>query len=184
VTEVDDPILALIRTGKPREAIAQAARDHGPAMGRLCMAMLGDQAEAEETVQEALLAAYDSFDAFRGEGSLRAWLLGIARRMCARRLAKRTRRERRLQLVHDAAGDAALPDDIVARRRAAGRVRDALEELKPSDREALLLRYESGLSYREIGLVCGIDEPAARKRTSRALARIRTLLQPTDGGLR
>ena len=145
-------------------------------MGRLCMALLGNQAEAEETVQEALMAAYDGFASFRGEGSLRGWLMGIARRMCARRLAKRVRRERRLRLVHDAGSEEHLPDDVVDRRRKAGRMREALEELKPSDREALILRYQSGLSYREIGTICDIDETAARKRTSRALARLRSLL--------
>ena len=171
-----DPIAALIHQGQRREAIARCARDHGPALGRLCMALLGDQGEAEECTQEVLLAAYDAMESYRGEGSVRAWLMGIARRMCARRLAKRGRRERRLRLVHDAGEEASLPDDVVARRRRARHVRAALEELKPSDREALLLRYEIGLSYREIGALCAIDEAAARKRTSRALARLKGAL--------
>jgi RNA polymerase sigma-70 factor (ECF subfamily) len=53
----------------------------------------------------------------------------------------------------------------------------ALDELKPSERDAVLLRYEAGLSYREISEACGIDEAAARKRTSRALAELRTLVK-------
>ncbi len=171
----DDPIVALIHAGQKREAISSCVRDHGASMGRLCMALLGNQAEAEETVQEALIAAFDGFDSYRGEGSLRAWLMGIARRMCARRLAKRVRRERRLRLVHDAGVDSELPDDVLERHRRAERVRAALDELKPSDREAVLLRYETGLSYREIGQLCGIEEAAARKRTSRALLRLREL---------
>ena len=36
-------------------------------------------------------------------------------------------------------------------------------------REAVLLRYESDLSFKEVGVACGIDEAAARKRVSRAL---------------
>ncbi len=145
-------------------------------MGRLCMALLGDQAEAEETVQEALLAAYDAFPTYRSEGSVRSWLLGIARRMCARRLAKRIRRQRRLELIHDAGTEARLPDDVVERRRHARRIREALQDLKPTDREAVLLRYGSDLSYREIATLCDIDEAAARKRTSRALLKLRALL--------
>ena len=62
-------------------------------------------------------------------------------------------------------------------RRRAQLVRGALEELKPSDRESVVLRYQAGLSYREIGEVCGMDEAAVRKRTSRALAKMRTLLK-------
>ena len=176
VGDSSDPIVAMIQAGSYRDAVSACARDHGAAIGRLCMAMLGDQGEAEEAAQEALLAAYNAFGGYRGEGSIRAWLMGIARRMCARRLAKRVRRQQKLHLVHNASADAQLPDDLVERRRNASAVRAALEELKPSDREAVLLRYEGGLSFREIGLICGIDEVAARKRTSRALSRLRTVM--------
>ena len=48
------------------------------------MAFTGSQAESEELVQETLLAAYDGFPQYRAEGSVRAWLFGIARRICGR----------------------------------------------------------------------------------------------------
>jgi RNA polymerase sigma-70 factor (ECF subfamily) len=176
--QLADPIADRIRTGAYRDAVAMCAREHGAALGRLCMAMLGDQGEAEETAQEALIAAHDAMASYRGEGSVRAWLCGIARRLCARRIETRVRRERKLRLVHDAGGDGAgLPDDVVERRRRAFIVRAALDELKPSERDAVLLRYEAGLSYREIGEACGIDEAAARKRASRALSRLREVLK-------
>ncbi len=176
-----DPIAELVRGGAHREAIALCATMHGAALGRLCMAMLGSQGEAEETVQEALVAAHAAMGSWRGEGPVRAFVFSIARRMCARRIETRVRRDRRLRLVHDAGEEAALPDDVLERRRRAQRVREALDQLKPSEREAVVLRYEGGLAYREIAAVCGIDEAAARKRTSRALMRLRTLL---DGDLR
>lgn len=175
LSEPPDPIRALIVERAYREATARAAREHGPAMGRLCMAMLGSQAEAEECVQEALLAAYDAMPDYRGEGTVRAWLFGIARRMCAKRLEVRGRRERRLRLVFDATADAARPDELVQAQREAARVREALEKLKPSERDALVMRYEGGLEYGEIALACGIDEAAARKRVSRGLQHLREL---------
>jgi RNA polymerase sigma-70 factor (ECF subfamily) len=55
-------------------------------------------------------------------------------------------------------------------------VRDALAKLKPSEREALVLRYVADLSHREIAAACNLDEPTARKRISRALARLRTVM--------
>lgn len=174
--ETVDPIGALVRAGAFRDAVALCAREHGAALGRLCMAMLGSQAEADETVQESLIAAHDGMAQWRGEASIRAWLFGIARRMCARRLETRGRQERRLRLVHDADADARLPDEVVEARRRAVKVRAALEQLKPSERDVVLLRYESGLSFREIAVVCGIDEAAARKRASRALEGLRSLL--------
>jgi RNA polymerase sigma-70 factor (ECF subfamily) len=141
------------------------------------MAMLGDQGEAEEATQEALIAAHDSMSSYRGDGSVRAWLCGIARRMCARRIETRARRERRLLLVHDAGKDEGLPDELLERRRRAHEVRSALEHLKPSERDVVLLRYEAGLSFREIAEACGIDEAAARKRASRALDHLRSQLK-------
>ena len=176
-----DPIAGLIREQRYREAVAACAREHGGAVGRLCMALLGNQAEAEETAQEVLLAAQAAMAGFRAEGTVRAWLYGIARRKCARKLETRVRRERRLRLVHDAAIDAEMPDQALEMRRRAEKVRAALERLKPTERDAVVLRYEGGLAYREVAEVCGIDEAAARKRVSRALARMRILLNDEAG---
>jgi RNA polymerase sigma-70 factor (ECF subfamily) len=176
-----DPIAVLIGEGRHRDAVAACATQHGAAIGRLCMALLGDQAEAEETAQEVLLAAHGAMDSYRGESSVRGWLCGIARRKCARKLETRIRRERRLRLVHDAVADAELPDQTLEARRRADKVRAALERLKPSERDAVVLRYQGELPYREIGEACGIDEAAARKRVSRALVRMRSLLLDEAG---
>ena len=73
---------ALIASGQHREALARCARDYALPLGRLCMAFTGSQAESEELVQETLLAAYDAFPQFRGDGTVRAFLFGIARRIC------------------------------------------------------------------------------------------------------
>lgn len=176
-----DPIATLIGEGRHRDAVGACAREHGAAIGRLCMALLGSQAEAEETAQEVLIDAHKAMGGYRGDGSVRAWLFGIARRKCARKLETRIRRERKLRLVHDAVASAELPDEAVEARRRAERVRAALERLKPSERDAVVLRYQGGLPYREIGQACGIDEAAARKRVSRALARMRSLLSEEVG---
>ncbi len=177
---VEDPILRAIQAGAYRDATALCAREHGAALGRLSMAMLGSQAEADECVQEVLIAAHGAMASYRAEGSVRAWLYGIARRMCAKRLEMRGRRERRLRLVHDADQHASLPDEVLEARRRAERVRDALEALKPSERDAVTLRYQAGLDYAEIALACGIEEAAVRKRVSRGLARMKELLAEVE----
>ena len=149
-------------------------------MGRLAMALLGSQSEAEEAVQEALIAAHAGIGDFRGDGSVRAWLFAITRRLCARRLETRVRRAQKLRLVHDAGATPAGPDESLERRRRAVLLREALDTLRPTEREAVLLRFASGLSYREVGVACGIDEATARKRVSRALARLRVSLVSTE----
>ena len=162
----------LVAAGEYREAIARCARSYGSALGRICMAFTGSQAESEELVQETLVAAFDGLAHYRGEGSIRAWLFGIARRICGRHMEMRVRRESRLRLVHDT-GRGADASEMVIEREQALRARAALAKLKPSEREAVVLRYEAGLSFREVAEACGVDEAAARKRVSRALARLR-----------
>jgi RNA polymerase sigma-70 factor (ECF subfamily) len=172
-----DPVAALISAGAYDEAATSCVRLHTHAIGRLCIAMLGSQAEAEEATQETFLNAHRAMAQFRAEGSVRGWLMAIARRVCVRRLSMRARQARHLALVVDAEHAPASPDELAERRRRAHAVRRALEQLKPSEREILLLRYHSGLSFREVVEVCGLEPATARKRTSRALARLRTLLK-------
>ncbi len=162
----------LVAAGAHREAGAACARAYAAPLGRLCMAFTGSQAEAEELVQETLIAAIDGFPSFRGEGSIKAWLFGIARRICGRHTEMRARREAKLRLVHDT-GRSRDASELALERERAERARAALQKLKPSEREAVVLRFEAGLSFREVGVACGIDEAAARKRVSRALSRMR-----------
>ena len=172
----DHDVRARLAEKDARGAIAICARRWGISIGRLCFAMLGVRSEADETVQETLLAAYDGIDGFRGDGSVKAWLFGIARRQCARRLEVRTRQERRSKMIVDASNDAESTESIVDVARRTLQLRAALNELRPTEREAVLLRYEADLSFKDVALACGIDEPAARKRVSRALQRLRERL--------
>jgi RNA polymerase sigma-70 factor (ECF subfamily) len=175
----DDPVVEALGHGDRRRALTLCARMYGAPLGRLCMAFLGVQAEAEEAVQETLLAAYEGFAQYRGEGEVRAWLYGIARRICARRVETRVRRDR-LRLVHDASDHSPGADAVLAQRRRAERVRLALEQLKPSERDAVVLRFDADLPFRDVAAACGIDEATARKRVSRALERLRHTLSDEE----
>lgn len=176
--ECDDPerkVLDALDRSDHRTALLLCARHYGRDIGRLCIAMVGSQAEAEDLVQETLLAAHDAFESYRREGSLPAWLCGIARRRCARHLESGSRRAAKLHLVV-AEEPATESDELVIRGKRATEARKALASLRPSDREALLLRYVSDLSYRDLAAACNIEEPAARQRVSRALMRLREVL--------
>jgi RNA polymerase sigma-70 factor, ECF subfamily len=175
----DEAIARAVEQRDYRQAVVLCSRHHGPALGRLSMAMLGSQQDAEDVAQETLIDAYNALESWRGDGSIRGWLMTIARRKCARLIEKRSRRTAKLRLVHDAdkspGSDAALDRQLLLKQRA-GRARAALDSIRPSAREALLLRYGGGLSFREVGVACGIDEAAARKRVSRAIAHLRETL--------
>lgn len=174
----EEEVVAALARGDRRGALMICARLHGPALGRLCMALTGSQADAEDLAQETLVEAHRALDGWRREGSLRAFLMTIARRKCARHLEKRARRAARLRLVHDESTPiSAEAEKLVLLRQRADRARAALEAVRPSEREALLLRFGAGLSFREVGIACGIDEAAARKRVSRAIARLKETLE-------
>ncbi len=167
-----DPIATAIAEGRHRDALAACARTHGAILGRLAMALLGSQADADEATQETLLRAHRAMASYRGEGSVKAWLCGIARHVCAHMLETRRRGRELLEIVpvEDEARD------VFAMRRRARAIRDGLAHLKPSEREALVLRYVAGLGHREIATICNLDEATARKRISRALAKLRTVM--------
>ena len=173
--QVDEQIVAAIGSGQHREALRLCAEHHGAAVGRLCMAMTGSQTEADDLTQETLLAAHDAFGSYRAEGPPRAFLCGIARRKCARHLERRASRESKLRLVDKPPPTATTDEDMIARERART-ARAALAEVRPTEREALVLRYVCELTYRELGQAFDIEEPAARKRVSRAIARLRSVL--------
>jgi RNA polymerase sigma-70 factor (ECF subfamily) len=167
-----DPIAALVQQGQHREAVAACARTHGRVLGRLCMALLGAQADADEAVQETLLRAHRAMASYRGLGTIKAWLCGIARHVCAHVLETRRKGREFAELV-------VLPDegsDELAIRQRARALREALAQLKPSERDVLVLRFVADLSHREIADACNLDEAAARKRISRALARLRAVM--------
>ena len=169
----DPPAIeALIRCGRHRDALTACALEHGAVIGRLCMALLGSQADADEATQETLLRAHRGMASYRGEGSVKSWLCGIARHVCVHMLESRRR-------GRDIAERAGLPDDsqdAFAIRRRARAIRRGLDQLRPSEREALVLRYVADLPHREIATALSLDEAAARKRISRALAHLRAVI--------
>lgn len=172
----DTRVAAMLLANDAHAAIALAAQVYGAAVGRLCFLLLGSQSEADEAAQETLIAGYHSARAYRAEGTPRAWLYGIARRICSQRVATRLRQSRRLtMLLHEQVHglDASVLHDAAERD---AEVRAGLEALAPSDRELLVLRYDGDQSFREIGAALGIDEAAARKRVGRALIRLRSQL--------
>ncbi len=168
---------ALRRADFPR-AIELCAQQHGAVLGRLCAAMVGDPAEAEELAQDTLLSAFQTFSSFRAESSVRSWLCGIARKKCLKALEAKRRAQRHQPTVRQLTptiADAQGEQWMQLRQRGAA-ARAALAKVRPSEREALLLRYVGELSYRELGAVFDLDEAAVRKRVSRGLQQLRAMV--------
>ncbi len=175
-TNSEDALARALEGRHFRRAAELCARQHGTALGRLCLAMLGSHSEAEEVTQETLLDAYRGFGGFRGSGTVRAWLFGIARKKCLKQLERRATQQRHLVLVSATDSATAADDDRLEHRERAERARDALCRLAHGDREVLSLRYVAELSHADVASALGVDEATARKRVSRALGRLRNVL--------
>ena len=111
---------------------------------------------------------------------MRAWLFGIARRVCIRHLRKRDRRSNLLKrwFGEKPAGRSDPSEDPAERSEQEEMLRTALLELKSQFREAVLLRYQAGMDHAEIAQSLDISPAAARKRVSLGVAALRSTLRP------
>ena len=108
------------------------------------------------------------FHSFRG-GDGRAWLLGIVRRASFDWLAKQRAQsaEAYNEDIHDRGDESSNPEFLAIRKCDEELVRQALEELPPQLREAIVLRELEGLSYQEIATVTEIPIGTVMSRLSR-----------------
>jgi putative glutamine amidotransferase len=134
----------------------------GPLTRRLSR-MVGDRETAEDLRQETLVRAWRSAPREASPPVLRAWLHRTATNLALDELRRRKRREQ--VPLHAGMADPGASD---AHRDPL--LRDALATLTAHQRLVLLLRFEAGLSLREVGELLDLSEDAARKRVARSRA--------------
>ena len=144
----------------------------------LAMYLTGNKADAEDAVQEAVLRAVRYFPTLRDDDA-RAWFLTIVRRVCFTAYGTDHRGADVISI--DTAGpqlvdDRDQPDAATSRLQVQQRVRDALEQLPPLLREAIVLRELQDLSYAEIATVTQVPVGTVMSRLSRARSRLAGLL--------
>ena len=176
---VDDrAIVTAVRSGD-RDAFGLLVDRETAAVYRTCLRILGRPHDAEDVTQESFVAAYRSIGQFRGEGSLRGWLLRIATRQSYRRLA-----QRRPDAELDAIGEARLADTsadptrvVVAEERRED-VRRAVNELTDPYREVVALRFFGEMSLAEVAEATGRPINTVKTHLRRGLERLRPALVP------
>lgn len=179
--EPSDQELVKRVAGGEREAFAAIVERHAPSLYRLARSMGKNADDAEDVVQEALLAAYRGIGAFDGRSSLKTWLakIVIKRSISAWRKDKRHRGVASLDLFRDEEA-AARPGSSSGPMQSAVDQRLDLEQvlprLSPEFRAVFVLREIQGLSYTEIGQALGIPPGTVDSRLYRARAELRKLL--------
>jgi RNA polymerase sigma-70 factor (ECF subfamily) len=157
------------------EDIADVYRNTYPALVRFLYRKVWDAERAEDLAQEAFARAL----VHRPENA-RGWLFVVAANM-ARDEARKAARERRHLTLLKSEPDAvaSTAEDEIDAETQRERVRTALEQLTPRDREALLL-WDAGMSYDEIAAQTGLARGAIGTTLARARRR---LVEAYDAGL-
>jgi RNA polymerase sigma-70 factor, ECF subfamily len=181
----EEALVTRARAGEAT-AFAEIVRRHQEPVYRAALAALGSPADAEEAAQDTFVVAFRRLDAFRGESSLRTWLLAIAwRKALTRRrrlyvwrklIASPARDEPPEALEHVAAAGPG-PDVHAATRELRGRLRLLIRALPSKLRDALLLAASGAYSYDEIAAMLDIPVGTVKWRVSEARRVLREKLR-------
>lgn len=181
------------RQNWPDEALFEASRDdplafrvlvdrHARVVRGLALSILGDAHEAEDIAQEVFVAAWRARETWSPEARFTTWLHRIA----VNKAIDRYRRRRAIPESHevitrlaDAAPTAPVEDQQQAleRRESARSLRDCLERLPASQRQALTLYYFDDLDVARIAGVLDTTEQAVRALLKRGKQALRLLIQ-------
>jgi len=152
------------------------SRHHGSAF-RVALGILRDEDGASDVAQEAFLKAFRGLKGFRGDASFRTWLLTIAANEARGILRKAGRRkELSLETAGPVASTEVAADDAMEKAQDGARIRALLSELPEKQQQAVTLRIFEELSFREIGVLIGSSEGAARVNYHHGIRRLREML--------
>jgi RNA polymerase sigma-70 factor (ECF subfamily) len=154
--------------------LAELFDAHAPMVLGLCRGLLRDAHEAEDAAQQTFLSAYGSLVAGTLPRQPAAWLATIARNECRTRAQRRMREPLPVAETLVLAGD---PFDEAVQAAEVESLRRALTQLPRQQRDALVLREFTGLSYEELALAFGVSEPAIESLLFRARRQVRTALR-------
>jgi RNA polymerase sigma-70 factor (ECF subfamily) len=185
-------LVALARTGEPAAFRAIMAR-YNQRLFRVARALVGDDAEAEDVLQEAYVRAFTRLDGFRGEAGLGTWLTAITLNQARERLRRRRRPTVELEAVEAAqqepgrviqfpGGTPADPEREAARAEARRLLEHAVDDLPEAFRVVFMLREVEDLSVEETAVQLGIKPETVKTRLHRARRLLREALDARLAG--
>lgn len=181
----DAELVARLQAGD-QAAYAQLVEQHAGQVYRLALRMMGNEADAEDVLQETFLSAFKSIGRFEARSSLNTWLYRIASNAALMRL----RRSEPDQVSVDEPvgredGDlvprqffdfCCLPEEDFLRDEARAEMQRAIAELPPTLRSVFVLRDIEGLSTEETASALDLSVSAVKSRLMRARLKLRERL--------
>ena len=167
----DTELIARILSGDMR-ALEALMRLHNRTLYRTARAILRDDAEAEDAVQEAYLQAYRKLGTFRGESKLSTWLVRITANEA---LMRRRRNPRPVEAAEqEAVSDTPGPQDDAERAEMRRLLEARIDALPDPYRAVFVLRAVEELSVEETAAALAIPHATVRSRYFRARGLLRT----------
>lgn len=150
-----------------RPGIEDIVRDHSAAMFRVAVSVVHDHALAEDVVQESVVKAWQALDTFRGEASIRTWLLRITHNTAISALRKRRDDVTAPSELPERPGQTSVEESALLQADR-DEIWDALSRLDPVGRAIVVLREVDRMSYEEIAEVLDLPTGTVRTRLFRA----------------
>jgi RNA polymerase sigma-70 factor, ECF subfamily len=157
-----------------RDAFGELVRRHRDRLWAVALRTVGDREEAADAVQDALLSAHRAAARFRGDSQVTTWLHRIVVNACLDRLRKRQTHPT-VPLPdgsHEGPAGGAEPAAPAPDHETALVVRQALAELPPDQRAALVLVDVQGYPVLEAAEILGVAEGTIKSRCARGRARM------------
>jgi RNA polymerase sigma-70 factor, ECF subfamily len=157
-------------------------RRHNQRLFRAARAILRDDAEAEEVLQESYVRAYQHLGSFEGRAQLSTWLTKIVIHAASAKLRLRRRQSPLYdEMEHDGIVSeeqpGERPDEVIENRQLAGLAVAAIDRLALPFRSVFMLRAVEGLSGVETAACLGLPEDTVKTRLFRARAQIQKDLE-------
>lgn len=171
----DSDLVARLREGD-RRAVEEAYVAHHAAIRGFARRLVGDTAAAEDIVHEAFVALPRAIRRFRGEGSLRSFLIGVAANHSRRHVRSAMRRRRateRLAAHQELQPRTINATDELITRQLAGKLWAALDELPIDQRVVFVLCEVEQRTAVEVAGIVGAPEGTVRTRLFHARRKLR-----------
>ena len=179
--------LVLSASSGNAAAFETIVRTHNRLLFRTARGVVGDDAEAQDVVQETYLRAFRNLDTFRGESSLGTWLARIAINVAVSALRKTGRL---VQWPESASpGDADLsetmtplipdnqkPDEMAEGQELRALLQSSMEDLPPIYRSVFILRAVEELSVQETAFCLSVSEDVVKTRFLRSRSMLKERL--------
>jgi RNA polymerase sigma factor (sigma-70 family) len=154
-------------------ALDRLTRCFGEKLAAVGARACGDRERGRDAVQDALLAAGENLETFRGDGSVEGWLTRMVVNACAR-MRRGRKNDPALHVIDNAL--LAPSEEPGERGELADLLNGALLQLAPTDRAIVLLADAEDWESAEIAAHLGMTPGAVRTRLSRSRAKLRGLL--------